>query len=181
MPSHLGPPSSIPSQPHPRRDHESKSASCLSHNAWTQSVCQFAFYLHKCITKIHRYLPYTAPSCLSLSLSPPPFLPLSLSLTHTHTFTQPGSSSLGCLEDWGAPSGPLHLPRTPLLVHSVPAHRPLPSAWSRGANPERELRAGLSRPNSSEVLGRGHCSMGAGMDKRGDGMPGYILCPQPQI
>ena len=158
MQSHPGPPSSIPSQPHPRRDHESKSASCLSHNAWTQSVSQFAFYLHKCVTKIHRYLPYTAPSCLSLSLSPPhPFLPLSLSLTHTHThtFTQPGSSSLRCLEDWGAPSGPLHLPRTPLLVHSVPVHLPLPSAWSRGANPERELRAGLSRPNSSRGPGEG--------------------------
>ena len=86
----------------------------MSHSSWTQSVCQFAFDLHKCVTKIHRNLPYTAPSCLPLSLSLSPFLPLSLS--HTHTLTQPGSTSLRCLEDWGAPSGPLHLPRTPLLV-----------------------------------------------------------------
>lgn len=112
---------------------------------WTQSVCQFAFDFHKCATKIPRYLPYTAPSCL-YSLPP-------LSLSNTHT--EPGSSSLRCLEDQGAPSGPLHLPRTPLLVQIVPSHRTLHSASSQGANPEHELCARPSGPCSA-------CSLGAG-------------------
>ena len=150
MQSHPGLPSSIPSQPHPRRDHESKSASCLSHNAWTQSVCQFAFDLHKCVIKIHRYLPYTAPSCLSLSLSPSLPLSLSLSLTHTHIhiarlFLLEMPGGLGSTI-WSPPSAKdtfagsqcSFLPTGHYPVHGV-----------------GELRAGLSRPYSSRGPGEG--------------------------
>ena len=116
MQSHLGPPSNIPSQPYPRRAHESKRpAACPTVHGPNLSV-----NLHLiCISVSPKYIDIfltLPPPALSLSLSLSLSPPLIHTHTHTHTLTQPGSSSLRCLEDWGAPSGPLHLPRTPLLV-----------------------------------------------------------------
>ena len=143
------------------------------------------------ISQIQRYLSYAAPClllCLCLSLSLSVFL--SLSHTHTHTHTQPGSSSsLRCLVDWGVPSGPLHLSRTPLLVQSVPSHWPRHSTPESGSKSEGKQPGGGARCEQPhfrlQSQGEATCSKEAGMDKRGGGSPApdpsSVFCLQPQI
>ena len=88
MQSHLGPPSNIPSQPYPRRAHESKRpAACPTVHGPNLSVNLHLICISVSPKYIDIFLTLPPPASLSLSLSLPPSLPLSHTHTHTHTHT----------------------------------------------------------------------------------------------